>query len=255
MTTLYCDLDSTLIYSHRKTINVKKRVVERLNGRDQSFMTEQTYLFLKSLSNTQIVPVTTRSLDQFLRLKDTMTAINCKNAIIYNGAVLLRNWSIDTAWLIRSRELAAEAKNDMQIALSFFDHSCKALKKCSFEHLFCYASVENPMSIAQELRMRVNESVVDVFHDSRKVYCSPKAINKGAAVIRFSKMIGRGLTIGIGDSTNDLPMLNHVNIPIAPEQLLLQIKNRCAVGISENEILSDAACDIIDSVLACTQNA
>ncbi len=245
MTTLYCDLDNTLIYSHRKTLNVNKRVVERLNGRDQSYMTERTYSFLKSLSNTKIIPVTTTPMEQFLRLKEAFAALNCCDAVIYNGAVLLKNWEIDTTWLMQSRELAEESKDDMQIAQSFFDQDCNSYKKCSFEHLFCYASVEDPPKVAQSLKERVNESLIDVFYDSRKVYCSPKEINKGAAVMRLTKSIGQELTIGIGDSSNDLSMLNHVNIPIAPICIAQKTNNPRAIGIPENVILSDAACEII----------
>lgn len=249
MTTLYCDLDNTLIYSHRKTLNVNKRVVERLNGREQSYMTERTYSFLKSLSNTRIIPVTTRTMEQFLRLKETLAALNCCHAVIYNGAVLLRNWEIDTSWLMESRELAEESTDDMQIAKSFLYQDCNAYKKCYFERLFCYASVEDPPKVAQSLRERVNESLVDVFYDRRKVYCAPKAINKGAAVNRLSKLIESELTIGIGDSDNDLPMLSQVDMPIAPETLKHGLNNPKLLSVPCNSILSDAGCDRIKSVL------
>lgn len=40
---LFCDLDHTLIYSHRVPIGLNKIAVEYLNGKEQSFMTQGTY--------------------------------------------------------------------------------------------------------------------------------------------------------------------------------------------------------------------
>ena len=39
---LFCDLDHTLIYSHRVPIGLNKIAVEYLNGKEQSFMTQGT---------------------------------------------------------------------------------------------------------------------------------------------------------------------------------------------------------------------
>ena len=38
----FCDLDHTLIYSHRVALGEEKVVVEYLNGKEQSFMTRTT---------------------------------------------------------------------------------------------------------------------------------------------------------------------------------------------------------------------
>ena len=63
-THFFCDLDHTLIYSHRVPIHNDKRVVEELHGESQSFMTEKTYEFFLSQEIVQLVPVTTRSREQ-----------------------------------------------------------------------------------------------------------------------------------------------------------------------------------------------
>ena len=43
MILFFCDLDNTLIYSYKHEIGSKKRCVELYQGREISFMTEQTY--------------------------------------------------------------------------------------------------------------------------------------------------------------------------------------------------------------------
>ena len=45
MSVLFSDLDNTMIFSHHREIGNKKIVVEHLDGREQSFMTEFTYDF------------------------------------------------------------------------------------------------------------------------------------------------------------------------------------------------------------------
>ena len=48
MSILFSDLDNTLIYSHNRELSKPKVVIEHLDGREQSFMTQYTYDFLAS---------------------------------------------------------------------------------------------------------------------------------------------------------------------------------------------------------------
>ena len=65
MSVFFTDLDNTMIYSHHREIGKPKIVVEHLDGREQSFMTEFAYDFLLSADWLDIVPVTTRTKQQY----------------------------------------------------------------------------------------------------------------------------------------------------------------------------------------------
>jgi len=68
LSVFFTDLDNTLIYSHKREIGEEKTVVEYLDGRQQSFMTNYTYKYLKNAKWLDIVPVTTRIDTQFKRI-------------------------------------------------------------------------------------------------------------------------------------------------------------------------------------------
>ena len=55
MSVLFSDLDNTMIFSHHREIGNKKIVVEHLDGREQSFMTEFTYDFFTKADWLNIV--------------------------------------------------------------------------------------------------------------------------------------------------------------------------------------------------------
>ena len=67
MWTWFSDLDNTLIYSHRTTFTSEKIIAEWLNGKEQSYITKETYSFMKNME-CNFVPVTTRSIEQYKRI-------------------------------------------------------------------------------------------------------------------------------------------------------------------------------------------
>ena len=84
----FSDLDNTLIYSHRTTFTQKKVLVEYLRGKEQSFMTQETYNFMCS-NRIKFIPVTTRSVEQYNRLFVFGKEIEADHALVCNGAILL----------------------------------------------------------------------------------------------------------------------------------------------------------------------
>ena len=58
MAYLFTDIDNTIIFSHRHETNEKKVWVEKLNGKDQSFMTYKTYRFLSPLQHEALHSMT-----------------------------------------------------------------------------------------------------------------------------------------------------------------------------------------------------
>ena len=102
MITLFCDLDNTLIYSHRKSLNAPKRVAEMLHNKEQSYITKKTFDFLSSCREVSIVAVTARTMAQYDRVYKLLNCLHSEYALILNGAVLLKNGLQDKSWLVNS---------------------------------------------------------------------------------------------------------------------------------------------------------
>ena len=63
------DLDNTLLFSHRHR-QPGDRCVELLNGAEQGFFTQRTLdLLPQVVQRVQLLPVTTRSIEQYRRIR------------------------------------------------------------------------------------------------------------------------------------------------------------------------------------------
>ena len=247
MITLFCDLDNTIVYSHRRELTSAKRVAEMLNGIPQSYITERTFNYLSSCQMVSFIPVTTRTLTQYKRLETTLNCLNCEYAIILNGAVLIRNGEIDKDWLSESKESTQKSIIEMNRAFCILKKN--STKKPYFDEFLTYVSVADPQNVAKQIESEVDMTLLNIFNDSRKVYCTPAAINKGNAVKRFSSIRGSDITIGAGDCLNDVSMLNNVDIAIVPESLAPYVSNVNKVIVPPFEIMSDTICLEIEKLI------
>lgn len=81
---LACDLDNTLIHSHRHK-NDGDICIEILNDKQQSFITPHTReLIAKLPDNITLLPVTTRSIEQYMRIQWENSP---EYALVTNGTV------------------------------------------------------------------------------------------------------------------------------------------------------------------------
>lgn len=248
MITLFCDLDNTILFSHRKTLNTSKRVAEMINGVEQSYITERTFNFLSSCHSVSVVPVTTRTQLQYKRVAKTLESFNCNYALILNGAVLLRDGRIDATWLNESKKLVKSAASEMEKASSLLERY--GMVSLSYSDTFLsYARVEEPTIITEMIKHDINTALINVFSDSRKVYCIPSVLTKGNAVRRLLKQIEPGVSIAVGDSDNDLSMFETVDIPIVPFILKERVSNTNKLIAPIDQVLSDATCDFINNFI------
>lgn len=111
---LFCDLDHTLIYSHRVPIGLNKIAVEYLNGKEQSFMTQGTYDFLCKQNCVHLIPVTTRSKKQYERISVFHRELCCKYALICNGGILLVDGIEDPEWYSETLSLISPESSELQ---------------------------------------------------------------------------------------------------------------------------------------------
>lgn len=248
MITLFCDLDNTIIFSHRKELNTSKRVAEMLNGVEQSYITQRTFDYLSSCRAISFVPVTTRTKQQYERVRHTIDSFNCKYALILNGAILLTDGNVDSEWCNESKRIAKESAADMERAAKLLmQYLGVPLVYC--DDYLIYTSVQEPQAIAEMLRGDMGTSQINIFYDNRKVYCAPISMSKGKNISRFKKRFEAGITIGAGDSETDISMLENVDLPILPQPLTSLVSNPNKIVVPNTRILSDVACDEIERVI------
>lgn len=245
MPTLFVDIDNTLIYSHRHTITNPKRVVEMLNGKEQSYITQFTYSYLTTEHGLTIVPVTTRTLPQYQRLKNLIQELACEYSLICNGAILLHNMIIDQDWYEETLEIVENDIIEIAEAKSWLIRHCGEASTHTAFGLFVYAKTNDAENVAVALQQHVNTDKVDIMCDHGKAYCIPKSLNKGSAIKRFSKKYNVTVSIAAGDSEFDIPMLNHADIAIIPQELRERVKTTNTIECTSGNLFSDEICRII----------
>lgn len=255
MVTFYVDLDNTMIYSYKHEIGPKKRCAERYQGREISFLTEKTWRGLLLIAKLAIVvPVTTRTLEQYHRIRLDIGEL--PYVLACNGGVLLKNGREDAEWYEASRKLVQESRGEMEQARALLAKDSSVCFEIRWvRELFVFTKSREPEKTVKFLTDSLDLTLVEVFRNGMKVYVVPKALHKGAAVRRLQERLrreevlasgygkepgregawisgcGSGLrketkgfrgerVIAAGDSVFDLPMLEQAELAIAPEGLL-----------------------------------
>lgn len=238
MIVFHTDLDNTLIYSYKHDIGENKRCVEIYQGREISFVTQETYRLLHKLSECReqvlIVPTTTRTAEQYARID--MGVGGFRYALVCNGGVLLTSGTDDhiadtiadnnaivredEKWYRDSLEMIQDSVGELRRALSLLDADPRRTFELRFvRDLFVYTKCGEPEAVVNDLKKVLNAEMVDIFNNGVKVYVVPKALNKGKAVARFRKYVGADYVIAAGDSVFDVSMLEAADLGFAPPEL------------------------------------
>jgi len=216
MTVLHIDLDNTLIYSYKHDIGNTRINVEIYQGREISFLTENTYDNLRKIKeNILIVPTSTRSIEQYNRIN--LRIGNLPYALVCNGGILLVNGEKEPSWYQTSLEIIQESLPALNTARHFLEKDMRRKFELRFiEELFLFTKCNEPESVINELKEITDPCTTDVFHNNEKVYVVPKNLSKGKAVERFREYIKADKVIAAGDSGFDISMLRAADIGIAP---------------------------------------
>ena len=200
---LFSDLDGTLIFSAARK-QVGDIVIERKDGREISCITARQSELFPQVRN--IIPVTTRSVEQYRRIAFARFGFLPKYALCANGGVLLVEGEPDAEWSAWSRAIYAECEAE----LKRFRELLESDPRRSFEvrlvdGLFLFTKSAEP---AETLRYLGDGERCEGFFTGEKVYIVSKELNKGAAVKRLAERLGVSEFAAAGDSLMDIPMLN-----------------------------------------------
>ncbi|HZW83644.1 MAG TPA: HAD family hydrolase [Candidatus Deferrimicrobium sp.] len=220
------DLDQTLIYSLRSRglcATDKLRSVESLDGKEISFMTEESIAKLQEvMKHALFIPVTTRTQQQYERLTIFATGAQPKYAVTSNGGNILINGHPDLEWKQRIVEGIRHSCLPVQDIMAKFHeiaHSDWIVNGRYAEELFYYFVVNRDQLPENELvsfGQWAKTNCWNVSLQGRKVYLVPEVVNKQDAVAYIKKLEGENYIAASGDSLLDYCMLQFADYAIAP---------------------------------------
>ncbi|MGF1429486.1 HAD family hydrolase [Kitasatospora sp. LaBMicrA B282] len=215
------DLDQTLIYSQRSAelpsdSPARLRLVERDDqGQPLSYLTERAAGLLAELAAAAVfVPVTTRTVAQYRRVRLPGAAGAPAFAVCANGGRLLVDGRPDPDWdaAVAARLAAAGAPlAEVADRLSRSVDPDWLLRRRVAEDLFCYLVVDRaglPEGWLAELTAWCADRGWGVSLQGRKVYAVPRALTKSAAVAEVARRVGGDpAVLAAGDALLDADLL------------------------------------------------
>lgn len=211
---LFSDLDGTLIFSASRR-GVGDLVIERKNGEPISCVTaRQTELFQRL---TDVVPVTTRSIEQYRRIEFARFGFSPEYALCDNGGTLLVDGEPDVEWSGWSRGIFAECETELSRFRELMEQDThRSFEVRLVDGLFLFTKSSEP---AETLSYLGQGEQCESFFTGEKVYTIPKKLSKGAAVKRLAERLGLSEFAAAGDSLMDLPMLNAAKTAVFTENI------------------------------------
>lgn len=229
------DLDRTLIYSQSFIDDGSKKseviCVETLNNKKISFMTTKSIVLLnRLLSQRKIVPVTTRSTEQFRRVKPFQ---NCEYAITSNGGTILyfghelEEWKSRIDDIVRKNSYQMEGIMDKIGKQGFCIYQPKLV-----ENKFIFTKTNDIYKCREYLEKIINLKGFKYSIQGQKVYVIPNEISKEEALKFLKKKLGEKELIVAGDSNLDVDMLDFADIALIPGHSDLKIDKPNTIYIS-----------------------
>jgi hydroxymethylpyrimidine pyrophosphatase-like HAD family hydrolase len=227
-TMIASDLDRTLIYSptalQLPTVDEQSPnlvSVEVLDGRPHSFMTLAATRRLADVSRSAVfVPTTTRTMDQYLRVR--FPAVAPEYAITSNGGNILVDGKPDLNWHRSTESVIAgcgATLSEVRHELKLRTNADWALKRRVGDDLFCYLVVELtrlPDDFIESWTQWCHAKGWRVSVQGRKIYAIPVPLTKERAMAAVARRIGAGRVVAAGDGALDSGFLAAADAGIRP---------------------------------------
>lgn len=231
-----CDLDNTLMFSHRHK-EPGDICVEWLEGKEQGFMTPEVWERLGTLpSGIRLLPVTTRSVEQYRRIRWPEGA-EPEYAVTTNGGILLGREGPDPAWLEASRTLAEPYRKTLMGLYEELPHQSWCLRRQTVDGLYLFAVCPEGTDMEACAALYRGKTPLTVEPSGRKLYFFPPGLDKGAAVEAARRRFGSCRLACAGDSALDLPMLRLADLALVPgKELAERLPGNKAVRVCPKDI-------------------
>ena len=219
------DLDRTIIFSNKFLEDCQDEVVcvEEFEDRPISYMTVSSLNMLESLkekSNLSIIPVTTRSVAQFKRVRPVQ---DCEFAITSNGGTILHNGAVFIPWYNHINKVLQSYKGDFKgmkrILMNYSDYYEKLPKLV--DNMFYFMKLKDDDDRNQEL-LGIFDSILDKSKweftlQGLKLYVIPKEISKENALMFLKNHLNADKLIVSGDGKLDIGFLKIGDIRVIPD--------------------------------------
>lgn len=212
----FTDLDGTLIRSASRK-RAGDIVVEYKDGCEITCISAESAAAMAGLDS--IVPVTSRSIEQYLRIK--IPGFSPRYAICDNGGNLLVDGVPDNAWAAWAASIAEKYRAELKECRAMLESdSDRSFEIRLVDGLFLFTKSSNPERTLE--RLSSAETALDLYNTGAKIYAIPPEFDKGAAVRRLVEVLGRRgeKIVCAGDSVMDIPMLEIADISIFPDDLV-----------------------------------
>jgi len=223
-TLVVTDLDRTLIYSPAAfDLDVPDAAAPNLvtaefyRGNPQSYLTLRAAELLRGLPSGALVPATTRTVQQYLRI--SLPAPPPRYAITSNGGNIIIDGEPDPVWRAGITAAVAGTAPLAEVERHFAPLASHDWVRTvrSADSLFCYLVAHDlPGGFAEELRSFCSERGWRVSVQGRKVYALPGPLTKSAAVQRICELVGSDGLLAAGDGVLDADVLELADAGIRP---------------------------------------
>lgn len=240
------DLDRTTIYS-KIFLDEKlpSECMEILNDKPISYMTKSAIKLLNELvQKDKIIPVTTRSIEQYKRVKPFQS---CRYAITSNGGTILYNGQILEEWEVKICDIVKEHLHQMEYMMEEIEKQEFFINKPKLvDDKFIFTKTNNVLKCCAYLKQLVNPAF-QISIQNQKVYIIPNKISKVGALKFLKQKLKEKELIVAGDSNLDVDMLNLADIAIIPGHSTLKIENPNTIYLSSKGL--KAGEDILEMVM------
>lgn len=226
----FCDLDNTLIFSHRLEIGDKK-VVECINGKEHSFMPQDSYEELQRQGRTAIIPLSSRTIEQYQRIKLFRNGDVPEYVLLDNGGVLLVNGVEDVCWRSKTYHLISQKREIM----SYFESELKKYGNVKLQDnliLFFKSDIDGIFEFVKNI---VEDYGFIVFNHMKKIYICHDELSKGKAIKRFISKYGADYVISAGDAQIDCSMICYSDKCIFSNELKSEIGENKNIKLVDNK--------------------
>ena len=212
------DLDNTLLRS-RKRSDPGDRCVEWIHEKEQGFMTPETLRLLPAVGGrTRFVPVTTRSTEQYLRIRFPAGSAP-EYAAVTNGAVLLRRGEPDPAWAEAMRGVIDPCRRELAEMERVLNGRKEFIRCRTVDDAYLFVYCAEGINVREtETRLREKTSL-RVQASGKKIYLLPPALCKAGALRMLRDRFRPRRTVCAGDSPMDADMLSGADLAICPAEL------------------------------------
>lgn len=236
-----CDLDNTLIhsYKHQKDCDI---CIEKIHDKDQGFINENAFKILSKIKeNAEYVPVTTRSIEQYLRIEFDADA-KPEHAVTTNGSILLNGMNRDLTWDSESAKTLKEYQKDLDEILLMLEEDDSYIRRRKVDEMYVFAYCKEGVSAEEKVKYYLDKTRLDIEFSGKKIYFLPPEFNKGVALLRLKEYFKPDYVIAAGDSEIDIPMLEGADLAFCKKAVFDQVKNK-------NKICFDNEIELLEAIL------